>query len=96
MHEFNNRIDAQRQALMAVNRKWRLAEPLFSLSKKSIERWLIVNRLDPGWEVAKILFEMSSKLFFLASKSQEQVSEKYQFLSKEIRVLQERLEAIES
>lgn len=91
MDEFNNRMDAQRQVLETVNHQSRAAEELCGLSGKAIERWLFVNRMDPKGDVATTLFQISSKLFFLSSKSQEQVTEEYRLLSHEIASLTDRL-----
>ena len=91
MDEFNNRMDAQRQVLASVNHESRFAEELCGLSRKAIERWLTVNRLEPKGEIATILFHISSKLFFLSSKSQEQVTEEYRLLSGEVDSLRMKL-----
>jgi hypothetical protein len=93
MDEFNNRMDAQRDVLQSVNRQHRFAEQLCGLSRKAIERWVSVNRLDPAGEVGLVLFKISSKLFFLSSKSQEQVTEEYQLLSREVGALKNQLDA---
>lgn len=92
MEEFNNRMDAQRNVLEVINRKRSNKEELCGLSNKAIERWIAVNRLNPESDICRILFKISEKLFFLATKSQEQVSEKYQLLSYEIAQLQHNLE----
>lgn len=92
MDEFNNRMDTQRQVLRVINRRHQFEEELAGLSKKAIERWLNVSRQDPAGEVATILFQISSKLFFLSSKSQEQVTEEYQLLSTEVQSLKMKLE----
>lgn len=84
MDEFNNRMDAQRNILEIVNKKSRQHEELCGLSKKAIERWIHVNHIDPTSEVLRILMMISDKLFFLANKSQEQVSEAYKTVSSEI------------
>jgi len=84
MDEFNNRMDAQRKILEVVNQRDGNKEELCGLSKKAIERWIVANRLSPKDEISKILFKISEKLFFLAHKSQEQVSEEYRLISSEI------------
>jgi len=76
-HEFNNRIAAQRSILRAVNQKPWASEQLFGLSTKAIDRWVSVNRIEPGSELVKLLRNASAKLFFLANKSQEQISDEY-------------------
>ena len=92
MEEFNNRMDVQRNVLEVINRKRFNKEEICGLSKKAIERWIAVNRLNPGSDICRILFKISEKLYFLATKSQEQVSEKYKLLSYEIAQLQHDLE----
>jgi hypothetical protein len=42
-------------------------------------------------EIATTLFKISGKLFFLSSKSQEQVTEEYRSLSLEVQSLQTEL-----
>lgn len=84
VHEFNNRIAAQRTILKVVNsRNWK-SEQLISLSRKAINRWVSVNRLDPGSILVKLLLNASAKLFFLANRSQEQVSDEYRSVSASI------------
>lgn len=92
MVEFNNRMDTQRLVLEVINRNRSNKEELCGLSKRAIERWIGVNRLNPESDLCKILFKISEKLFFLATKSQEQVSEEYRLLSYEIAQLQYDLE----
>ena len=93
MEEFNNRMDVQRNVLEVINRCLNNKEELCGLSKKAIERWIAVNRLNSESELCKILFKISADLFFLATKSQEQVSEEYRSLSSEISQLQYDLES---
>jgi hypothetical protein len=83
-HEFNNRIAAQREILRVVNqRPWR-AEQLFGLSSKAINRWVAVNQIDQDSRLVSLVKEASEKLFFLANKSQEQISEEYIAIRAEI------------
>jgi hypothetical protein len=84
MNEFKNRMVAQRQILELVNRKRRLKEELFGLSNKPIERWVSVNAADPSSHLVNLIKTASGKLFFLANKSQEQISEDYRTTSQEI------------
>jgi hypothetical protein len=84
MDEFNNRVDAQRQILEVVNRADARKEELFSLSIKAIERWVSVNQIDPGSRLVDLLKAASAKLFFLANKSQEQITEEYKGVSRDI------------
>ena len=92
MDEFNNRMDAQRDILEVVNRQARYTEELCGLSKNAIERWVSANQLNPGSKVCEILFQVANKLFFLANKSQEQITEEYKTLSSEIGALKINLE----
>jgi hypothetical protein len=83
-HEFNNRIAAQRAILRAVNRKVGSSEQLFGLSSKAIDRWVSVNNIEPSSRIVRLIKEVSAKLFFLANKSQEQVSDEYATIRAEI------------
>ena len=92
MEEFNNRMDAQRTILNVVNCRYKNKEELCGLSKKAIERWIFQNRLDADGEICRILTKISGKLFFLANKSQEQISDEYRFACSEIQNLRQNLE----
>lgn len=92
MDEFNNRMDAQRNVLNVVNRQVDNKEELCGLSKKAIERWIVANQVNSESEMCKILHTISEKLFFLANKSQEQISEEYRLVSSEISKLKLDLE----
>lgn len=94
MEEFNNRINMQREVLGIVNGRRNQKEELCGLSKKAIERWISVNRFHANEEASKLLFTISEKLFFLANRSQEQISEKYVLVSSEISRLCCRLKKI--
>jgi predicted transcriptional regulator len=83
-HEFNNRIAAQRAILRVINRKSWSSEQLFGLSSKAIDRWVSVNHIESGSELVKLIRDVSAKLFFLANKSQEQVSDEYTAVRAEI------------
>jgi hypothetical protein len=83
MTEFNNRIAAQRHILQLVNRRdW--TENLFGLSQKAIERWVVANGIQSTSRLLGLVVTASEKLFFLANKSQEQVSDAYATASNEI------------
>lgn len=84
MSEFNNRISAQRDALKIVNGSGLYLESLMSLTEKAIERWSRVNQLDTHDPIITLLKSMSGTLFFLANKSQEQVTEDYKVLSNKV------------
>lgn len=83
-HEFNNRVAAQRAILRVVNRHPWTSEQLFGLSSKAIDRWVSMNRLDADSWLVKLIKDASAKLFFLANKSQEQVSGEYTAVRAEI------------
>lgn len=90
MTEFNNRIDAQRVILNLVNRIfWK--EELYGLSTGAIDRWVRVNGIDPLDDLPRAVRESATKLFFLANKSQEQVTDEYRLLSVEVFDLTERI-----
>ncbi len=84
MSEFNNRMDAQRAILSVINRDKNQVEELCGLSKKALERWMQINRVAPTGKIPKLLTELSDKLFFLANKSQEQVTDEYKEVSSEV------------
>lgn len=86
MSEFNNRIIAQRDALKLVNGANLYQEHLLSLSEKAINRWILNNSLSPEDAVVSLLKSLSGSLFFLANKSQEQVTEDYRVLSEKVSV----------
>jgi hypothetical protein len=93
MNEFNNRIDAQRRILSLVNsRPWR--EELYGLSVAAIERWIHANGLDPRSALPATIYASADKLFFLANKSQEQITEEYRLLASEVRRLGDSLAAL--
>lgn len=81
MGEFNNRMTVQRNILQIINQKTWGREPLLGLSSKAIDRWLVVNLIDPQSRIVQLIKDASAKLFFLATKSQEQITEDYQLLS---------------
>jgi hypothetical protein len=86
-HEFNSRIEAQRAIVKVVNERSWESEPLLSLSRKSIDRWVRVNRVDSESRLVGLLLEASAGLFFLANRSQEQVSDEYRTASERIAAL---------
>jgi hypothetical protein len=92
MNEFNNRIAAQRRVLQLVNGKGWEKEELFGLSRKAIDRWAAVNSVDPKSRIVTLVEAASSKLFFLANKSQEQVSEEYKATASEIALIARAIE----
>ena len=90
MNEFNNRIAAQREILVAVNSlPWR--EELFGLSSGALDRWINCNGSEATSAFSRLLVEAASKLFFLANKSQEQVTDEYKLRSLEVADLTRRI-----
>ncbi|KPU91088.1 hypothetical protein APR50_41035 [Variovorax paradoxus] len=90
MTEFNNRIAAQRDILFAVNGAgW--GEELYGLSRGALDRWVQSNQLDRSSRLVSLLLEVAGKLFFLANKSQEQVTSEYRLRSSEVSVLTEEI-----
>lgn len=81
MTEFANRIDTQRLILKSVNSVNWPVEPLLSLTQKSINRWSKENSLSDNCRLVDLVTEASRKLFFLANKSQEQITIEYAELS---------------
>lgn len=84
MDEFLNRITAQRKVINIINKEENIAFPLVGLSSKSMERWQLENSISNDSELIKVLYLISSKLFFLANKSQEQITNEYKLLSKSV------------
>lgn len=83
INEFNNRIDAQRAILQVVNNgTWH--EELHGLSRGAIDRWVQRNNVNANGELALKILEAADKLFFLANKSQEQITDEYRLLSIEV------------
>ncbi|MBW4559554.1 MAG: hypothetical protein KME32_00085 [Mojavia pulchra JT2-VF2] len=92
MNKFNNRIAAQRQILQIVNRRQWGKEELLGLSRKAIERWVSVNQINPESRLVELITTASAKLFFLANKSQEQISEEYKMISRDIADISRKIE----
>ena len=90
MMEFNNRIAAQRDILLAVNSAhWR--EELYGMSSGALDRWVRANSLDRRSRLVSLLLEAAGQLFFLANKSQEQVTAEYRLRSSEVSGLTEKI-----
>lgn len=84
MSEFNNRISSQRSALKIVNGSGLFSKALLSLTDKAIDRWVKDNGVDTKADLVKMLKSLSGTLFFLANKSQEQITEDYKTLSETV------------
>lgn len=90
MKEFNNRIAAQREILLAVNSaRWR--EELYGMSSGAIDRWMQANSVDRSSRLVYLLLDAAGKLFFLANNSQEQVTAEYRLRSSEVSGLTEKI-----
>lgn len=76
--EFNSRVDLQREVIKILNQK-DFKNKLTGLSKPAIDSWLINNNISNDL-LKNSLFTISEKLFFIANKSQDQVSEEYKNL----------------
>jgi hypothetical protein len=85
MSEFSNRISAQRSILKLINGSGLYIEPLLGLAEKAIDRWHRNNGVDAHDLVVIMLKSMSGTLFFLANKSQEQVTNEYTLLSEKVK-----------
>ena len=92
MNEFNNRMNVQRQVLACVNSQELTREELCGLSDGAISRWAASNAISPDDNALVLLRQIGDKLSFLATKSQEQITEDYKALSVEISLLIEDLE----
>lgn len=91
MNDFLNRVDAQRMVLAAVNaRSW--SEPLFGLSRGAIDRWRVCDSAIPA-ELLLLVEEAAGRLFFLANKSQEQVTEEYRIGSQDMALVIARIQS---
>lgn len=73
--EFNSRVDLQREVIKIVNEN-NFINKLNGLSKPAIESWLLNNNIS-NEILKKCLITISEKLFFIANKSQDQITEEY-------------------
>jgi hypothetical protein len=83
--EFNNRVTAQRELLRVINSHEWTHEKLHGLSTKAIERWVLANKIEPASRLVALVKGASEKLFFLANRSQEQISEDYGAIREDLR-----------
>jgi len=81
--EFNSRVDYQRKVLKVVNNK-DFKNQLSGLSRPALENWILENKIVDT-DLKEILYKISEKLFFIANKSQDQITEEYQKLQISIR-----------
>lgn len=80
--EFNNRVELQRKVLKIVNKVYS-EHQLTGLSKPAMDNWLKMNLIVQE-ETKEVLFRISEKLFFIANKSQDQITEEYKNLQMSI------------
>jgi len=83
-NEFLNRIDLQRKTIQLINKYGIYKHQINSLTFKGIDKWTSLNSIDSSAAHVKAIYNISEKLFFLANKSQEQVSPEYRNLSLDI------------
>lgn len=77
MDEFVSRMETQRYVLNLVNSNFDGREELFGLSKNAIFRWAIANEISATSHLVQSLEKISSELFFMATRSQESISNEY-------------------
>jgi hypothetical protein len=78
MDEFVSRMATQRRVLDLINSRLDLNEKLFGLSSSAIDRWIVCNQIAHESEVVQLIKKISSELFFMATRSQEPVSNEYE------------------
>lgn len=89
MDEYNFRVSLQRRVLEKVN-SLGYPEQLAGLSSGSIERFRTNSNINN--EIISVLKEIGKKLFFLSTKSQDQVSGSYQVIKDELEGLSLKLD----
>lgn len=89
-----SRMATQRHVLNIVNKKIVSNEKLFGLSSKAIDRWVHKNHLGYESELVQLLRNVSSELFFMATRSQEPVSSEYELRRQNIIEMVSRLELV--
>jgi hypothetical protein len=89
MFEFNNRVDLQRTVIKIINNN-KFNYEFTGLTQGAIESWVRANKIE-NIDIIELIYIISSKLFFLANKSQEQITEDYKILNAEINIQIERL-----
>lgn len=93
MNEFVNRMAAQRRLVQLINRRKWPKEELFGLSRKAIDRWIAANHIPAESRLVTLVEAASAKLFFLANKSQEQISEEYKTICYEVAAIAQQIES---
>ncbi|MCY4303406.1 MAG: hypothetical protein OXC62_01260 [Aestuariivita sp.] len=67
-----------------VNGKTDLSEKLFGLSHSAIKRWAMANQIEFSSEIIRSLSQISSDLFFIATRSQDPVGSDYKLRCQKI------------
>lgn len=91
MSDFLNRIEVQRRVIKLVNSS-NLQYQITGLSLSSIKKWAHDNKIEENSDIYNHLLLISSKLFFLSNKSQEQISEDYKMASIDVNECVNKLE----
>ena len=60
---------------------------------KAISRWVVVNRIDPALNLVVLVSTAAGELFFLANKSQEQITDEYIARSRTVATLASEIRA---
>ena len=93
MSEFNDRVAVQRRVIQLVNRKAWKNEELCGLATKAIDRWALVNSIDPASRLVALLRLTARRLNSLAAKSQDQITADYSAITSEVEGLAQAIEA---
>jgi hypothetical protein len=93
MNEFNSRMAAQRRIVHLVNGNSKGKEELLGLSRQAIDRWIITNGIDTDSRLVGLIKDAAYRIFCLATKSQEQVSEDYRAIVQDIDTFVKKIEA---
>ena len=84
MTEFQNRVEAQRKLIKALNERSQAAEPLAALTPPAIDRWIVRNQVNMQSRVAVLLREASTQLFALANHSDDPICGTYRLSSEDL------------
>jgi hypothetical protein len=76
--EFNSRVDLQREVIKILNKKY-FKNQLNGLSRPALDSWFVNNHISDD-SLKNSLITISEKLFFIANKSQDQITEEYKDL----------------
>ncbi len=90
--EFNSRVDLQREVIKIINKK-SCKHQLTGLSKPAIDSWCMNNNISEGM-LRDNLVTIAEKLFFIANKSQDHITEEYRDLQLSVRKNIERLKEL--